>query len=350
MRRRFGTRRSDPWSLCQPERGAERRQAAGGEGETGRAEYRESTLRPLIPAERIQGVAPILVRRIVDLFGRAHGAHACSATGVERIQVFRGRRARGRRLDRYSHQSPQHGLAVPVVRSSEIGPGFPASRHPRLDDYVVAGVTRAELPRDAAILVTGRSCLAERGVPGGPRGTVHRTSLPHLLWWGAIGCSLVYGGIFLITSRPASIRFRKLGWMGFMIILLRLGLVVQGYRLEPRWDMAMAAATLVGALTFWLSPRLWLVRAAAGELRGHITTACRGLFLACEESPTGHLLLSAKGIQRRLRIIGLGSRIQLLILPIAAEQGKVALLVGWLSKQYPGPVPRPRVVLRRSDP
>ena len=160
----------------------------------------------------------------------------------------------------------------------------------------------------------------------------------------------MYGGVFLATPRPASLRLARLGWMGFAIILLRLGLVVQGYRLDPGFDVGMAGATLLGALSCRLGARLWLVRAALEELHEQIATACRGLFLGCEELVPGHLLLSAKGIQRRLRIVSLGSRMQLLILPGATEQGKVALLIDWLSKQYPGPVPRLRIVLKRREP
>jgi hypothetical protein len=51
-----------------------------------------------------------------------------------------------------------------------------------------------------------------------------------------------------------------------------------------------------------------------------------------------------------LRAVSIASGIQLLVLPYPPPQGKIGLLLNWLERQYPGPLPRPRVVLRRSEP
>jgi len=56
------------------------------------------------------------------------------------------------------------------------------------------------------------------------------------------------------------------------------------------------------------------------------------------------------GANNVLRVRPLGRRFVLVRLPRAGGQKKVALLVQWFGKQYPGPVPRVRIVLQRSSP
>jgi hypothetical protein len=104
----------------------------------------------------------------------------------------------------------------------------------------------------------------------------------------------------------------------------------------------------VTALALLAARRVWLVRETAETLREQIQTVCRGLFLAVQEARPGRLQLAARG-EPALRLRRLTPRVQLLVLCRVAGPGKVALLCDWLAKQYPGPVPRVRIVLKGGD-
>jgi hypothetical protein len=178
---------------------------------------------------------------------------------------------------------------------------------------------------------------------------VYGASLHYICWWGGIGYGLLYCGIFLATSRSVSLRAARLAWIGFALILLRLGLVALGFRLLPGIDLIMLGAAVSGAVILRLAARCWLVRATSEEVQENIITACRGLLLGCEELP-GYFIFTVRGMERKLRVIRMASRIQLLILPQHGGQSKTALLIEWLSKQYPGPIPRLKIVFKRREP
>jgi hypothetical protein len=165
-------------------------------------------------------------------------------------------------------------------------------------------------------------------------------------WWGVAGILAVYITLFLLSRRPAALRLGRLGWLALTVVGLRLvlGLV---YPPAAPLDWALSGTVLASGLALRLGARVWLVREEAATLRQQIETACRGLFLGCTEAQPGHLLLTAKAGTWPLRIVRISPRLQLVRVPHVAGPGKAALLVHWLAKQYPGPVPRIRVVLKK---
>ncbi len=112
--------------------------------------------------------------------------------------------------------------------------------------------------------------------------------------------------------------------------------------------MLLGVAGALALPLLWM-PRFWLVRATGEELRGQIRTACRGLFLGMEEKTPGRLVLTARG-EAVLGVRRWTEGVQGLTLCRPPGPGKVALLCAWLRKQYPGPVPRVRFVLKGGAP
>jgi hypothetical protein len=166
-------------------------------------------------------------------------------------------------------------------------------------------------------------------------------------FWG--GTAVLVGGyvaLFLLVRRPVSLRLRRLGWLFLAVFVLRLVLLLSSPA-PGRFDLALAAVALVGGVGLWSAGRVWLLRADAAGLREQIRTACRGLFLELAESKPGLFLLTAKANTWPLRVMGLGRRLQLVVVPRVAGPSKAALLVHWLSMQYPGPVPRIHFVLKK---
>jgi hypothetical protein len=170
--------------------------------------------------------------------------------------------------------------------------------------------------------------------------------LAQVLW---LGGALVLGGyllLFALARRPVTLRLARLGSILTVILVLRLVLVAAGVTLQGTLEACATLLLGVVALSLMmLCHRVWLVRATGADLRAQVHTVCRGLFLGVTEAPPGRLQLAARG-DPALRVWQLAARLQLLMLCHAAEPGKVALLCSWLAKQYPGPVPMLRFVLK----
>lgn len=166
--------------------------------------------------------------------------------------------------------------------------------------------------------------------------------------WAAGGITV--GGyvlLFLFARRPVTLRLARVGWLLAILVGLRLVLaILAGEPFQGPPEIILTALLGVASLALLLSRRVWLVRATEKELREQIETVCRGLFLEVQELRPGRLQLSARG-QPALRLRKLLSRVQVLVLCRVHGPGKVALLCSWLSKNYPGPVPRIRIVLNR---
>ena len=165
--------------------------------------------------------------------------------------------------------------------------------------------------------------------------------------WAAGG--VVVGGyvlLFLFARRPVTLRLARAGWLLAILVGLRLLAILAGVPLQGPLELPLTVVLGVAALALLLARRVWLVRATAEELRKQIETVCRGLFLGVQEPKPGRLQLSTRG-EPALRLRKLVSRVQVLVLCRVAGPGKVALLCSWLAKNYPGPVPRIRIVLKR---
>src|SRR5262249_29141207 len=108
----------------------------------------------------------------------------------------------------------------------------------------------------------------------------------------------------------------------------------------------LPAGALAGAAALALVRRWWLFKAPQGVLREQLRAACRALFLEHAEPGAREGTFTAKGQSWRLRLVGRGRRLQVGGLPGVQGPGKAALLLEWLGKQSPGPVPRVRIVLK----
>jgi hypothetical protein len=171
-----------------------------------------------------------------------------------------------------------------------------------------------------------------------------------VLWgfWPAAGVLLAgYVGLFLAARRPVSLRPGRLAAFAAAALAARLLLLALGASWAGPLDLALAAGSAAGAAGLLLARGNWLLRAEADALRQQLQYAGRGLFLPHAEPSPGLLVFTAKGSSWRLRLTELGRRLQRVGLPRPPVTGKMALLVHWLSKQYPGPVPRLRITLTK---
>ena len=90
--------------------------------------------------------------------------------------------------------------------------------------------------------------------------------------------------------------------------------------------------------------RLWIGGVAADSCSR--CDGLSGLFLPCEEHEKTFRLGQHEAAQI-LTFVSLSRNWQLLWLPKQGGSAKVVLLLDWLGKQYPGPIPRICLVLKR---
>jgi hypothetical protein len=131
---------------------------------------------------------------------------------------------------------------------------------------------------------------------------------------------------------------------------MRVGFIAVGYPLQPGPDAFCFGGILLASIALRLCARAWLVRATAQELGEQTRSTCRGLFLECEEPLPGRFRFAVRGITYNLHVREAWERTLNVTLPPTTDRSKVTLLIQWLSKQYPGPLPRIRRDLTRSKP
>jgi hypothetical protein len=167
-----------------------------------------------------------------------------------------------------------------------------------------------------------------------------------VLYWIAIGAIVAYLSLFLFTTRPVSLRCGRLGWILLAFPAARGVMLLTGSTPQLWSEASWAMVVIVIVLTRKWSTRVWIVRTTATDVRERIETACRGLFLKIEEPADGRYRLTVGEQSVDLRLMTIGKRFQCVLLPSAGAHGKLSLLVDWLAKQYPGPVPPVRIVLK----
>jgi hypothetical protein len=166
------------------------------------------------------------------------------------------------------------------------------------------------------------------------------------LYWGLAAAALAgYTGAFLLARRPVSLRASTIARGVLLFAALRLGLAF--LRPPGAWDVLVLIAALLALSALAAPAHLWLVRSTAGELAERVQEGSCGLLLSAQELRPGILQFSVGGRASQVRWRPFGRRIQLLVLP-RARAGKLRLLVNWLGKQYPGPLPAVRIHILRT--
>jgi hypothetical protein len=156
----------------------------------------------------------------------------------------------------------------------------------------------------------------------------------------------LYMALFLLR-RGVTLRPGRLAALLVVAVVVRLLLVTCGLALEIPWEPLLGGVLLVMAGVLFTWRRAWLLRLTTSELREQIETACRGLLLPCQEIEPGRFRLTVKGASHDLWFVPLTAGVQVLVLPAVQEHNKVALLLSWIMKTFPGPTPRFRIVLKR---
>ena len=168
-----------------------------------------------------------------------------------------------------------------------------------------------------------------------------------VLCWIASGAIALYMTLFVFAAQPVSVRFSRLADMMLLVTAVRAGMILVGFPFEPTVDMSLALIAIGLLVSRRQMDRAWLVRIPAGDVGRRIATGCHRLFLEYEEQADGRFVFTAGGTTSQLRLFAIGKRLQLILLPPSNGHAKVTLLASWLAKQFPGPVPRIKIVFRK---
>ena len=152
----------------------------------------------------------------------------------------------------------------------------------------------------------------------------------------------------LPRSRPTALRSLSLAVGAAGVLLLRL-LTAHERWLGDRWELLLFAGFVFLAATGLFPIEVWLIRASTGEVKACLEHGCRSLLLAPEWPTPRRFVLTVRGVEFAGGLADFG-RFSLFWFPAPGKRGKPRLLVNWLAKQYPGPFPRPRIVLKRRQP
>jgi hypothetical protein len=165
------------------------------------------------------------------------------------------------------------------------------------------------------------------------------------LIWGQVGLLLAYAGLFL-ARKDTRLRTTTLGTFQLVGIAGQLSSLNAVWPEHTSSGIVALLAQVVVAATFFSMRGAYLVRARADSIRAEIEEACRRLFISKEEPQPCVLLLGARGILVPVRLVKMGA-CTLILFPRPPGPGKLTLFFDWLSKRYPGPIPRIRVSLNR---
>ena len=161
---------------------------------------------------------------------------------------------------------------------------------------------------------------------------------------------VIYLALFLFSRQPATLRFGRFGWIliamtGFRVLAVEVG---DG---AAETEMHVLVALLVLSVALIAARHVWIFRIDVENFRESIRDACRRLLLPFEESTagSGFILMESSQVIRQLRLLMVCKGFVLVLLPYRSGRGKVELLMRWLSKQYPGPVPRIHIFLKEKN-
>jgi len=163
--------------------------------------------------------------------------------------------------------------------------------------------------------------------------------------WSLFAAAVAAYLLLAMWRNDVSLRPLRLGSFAAAAVIARL-LLVPALAIGW-WEWIAVAVCLIAVAAAYWARQSWLIHADANVFRERLDDACRGLRLEIREVTPGRLELVERQQSSRLGMTVLLPACLLVQLPRPARPSKVALLVDWLAKQYPGPVPRIHIRLSR---
>ena len=160
---------------------------------------------------------------------------------------------------------------------------------------------------------------------------------------------LVYVVFFLLARRPTAIRCSRIGQLIVLLITFSalLTFVVTGSHDSVNWPLTISF--LLAGICLCLLSQIFLVRLTADQFQALVHTGSARLLLVCETTGARHVTLTGRSRTATVRSFPVAPRILIAFMPVAHPRDKIALLIHWLPKVLPGPLPRIRIVLKKKS-
>jgi hypothetical protein len=158
---------------------------------------------------------------------------------------------------------------------------------------------------------------------------------------------VIYLCFFLLARRPTAIRISRVGQIiTFLIAATWLAAMVFPKLLSPP-DWLPVLVCLGLGLVLWSLRRIWFVRLSTADYMDLATSASGRLLLPSSQSKPHEMTLESRTRKEVIRVFPLTPRLLVTRLPSLKPRDKITLLVCWLGKVLPGPLPRIKIVLKR---
>ena len=156
----------------------------------------------------------------------------------------------------------------------------------------------------------------------------------------------IYLAFFLFARRPTAVRISRIGQvMVILIAATHLAAKISPGALPPL-DLLPTLICLGLGVFFWFLPRIWFVRLSPTDYFDLAVSACRRLFLSSSQSKPDELTLENRTRKEVLRVFPLTSKLLVTRLPPLKPRDKITLLILWLGKTLPGPLPQIKIKLK----
>jgi hypothetical protein len=156
---------------------------------------------------------------------------------------------------------------------------------------------------------------------------------------------VVYLLFFLLAQRPTAVRCSRIGQL--IVLLTSSTSLVMDFDNQASWLLSISF--LVVGICLWSLSRISLVRLTTDQYQALIQTGSARLLLTCETTRSRHLVLTDRTRTASIHLYPIAPRILVAVTPPAHIQDKITLLVQWLPKVLPGPLPRLRIALKKNN-
>lgn len=165
-----------------------------------------------------------------------------------------------------------------------------------------------------------------------------------LIW--VLSPLVIYLLFFLLAQRPTAVSCTRIGQLLVFLTILTTLLAVLVMEFDDLENWLLNIFFLVAGICLWPLSRISLVRLTTDQYQALVQTGSARLLLTCETTESSHLTLTGRTRTASIHLYPIAPRILIAVTPTVHFQDKITLLVHWLPKVLPGPLPRLRIVLK----
>ena len=156
---------------------------------------------------------------------------------------------------------------------------------------------------------------------------------------------VIYLLFFLLAQRPTAVRCTRIGQL--IVLLTSATILLMDFDNQASWLLIIAFVVI--GICLWSLSRVSLVRLTTDQYQALVQTGSARLLLTCDITESRHPDLKDRTRTASIHLYPIAPHILLAVTPPTHIQDKITLLVQWLPKVLPGPLPRLRIALKKNN-